>query len=156
MIRRINVKKLLIGLLVLGSFSSFASTDCTYIAIGEAGYRLHLSVEKAMKIVDAEMAKKGFTKKSDEADAKYKVNFWTDIFIGDWNGLDHEVVGDNDATASITRISDNKKLYAESASGTSGLVGGSFRKAKSRVLLQRILKNFPNCSELEVHKTLIK
>ncbi len=144
------MKKLLIGLLAVGSISSFANSDCTYTAIGQDGYRLHLSVEKAMKIIDAEMAKKGFTKKfdEDEADAKYKVKFWTDITVGEWNGLDHEIVGDNDATASITRISDNKKLYAGSASGTSGLVGGIFRKAKSRVLLKSILKNFPNCSEL--------
>jgi len=137
-----------LGVVVVTSAPVFASENCTYFPVGEDGYRLHLPVYKSVKIVEEVLSKKGFKRVSDESLAKYRVDFHTDISTGRWNELEYGVLGDNVAIAALKRISDGKIIYETGEMGVSGIVGPVAKKQKSRLLLKRILKRFPKCSEI--------
>ena len=56
-----------LGLVALTSVSAFATGNCSYVAVGRDGYRLHLPVTKSVKIVEQILSKKGYTRVFDDS-----------------------------------------------------------------------------------------
>lgn len=157
------MKKLLVGLLALGSISAYSSTGCKYHVDGVSTLkrgrliqveeslrsikRNRKNTQKSIKLIETEMKSKGYTKSS-QASADYLMKFKTIIYVGKFNGLENDFFGDNYAVIKMARSGDGKLIYKDNISDVSGVVGSIGKRAKSRILLRKILENVPECSQL--------
>jgi hypothetical protein len=141
------MKKTLIGLLVLGSISSFAATDCTYFAKEVGGEIDNRLSQKAFKTVKKKMSKKGYTRVFDQRDATYTLEFSADWWSGAWNGMDNEC-GDSQATVKLYSNSDGRVKAQGKREGVAGYICGIAKGAKANSLLRKTFSIVPNCSEL--------
>jgi hypothetical protein len=143
------MKFFLLFLITLNSISSFAETDCTYFA-KEVGHAIENSLsQKAYRVIENKMKKKGYKRVFEVDDAVYTLKFSADWWRGAvHNGLNHEVCGDALATVKLTSNID-KRVKAESRyEGVSGILCSIGRDAKAILLLKRALKVIPICAEL--------
>jgi hypothetical protein len=143
-----KMKKLLLGLLVLGSISSFAATDCTYFAKEVGGAIDNSLSQKAFKTVKKKMSKKGYKRVFDQRDATYTLEFSADWRRGPWNGMDNVYCGDSEATVKLYSNSDGRVKAQGKREGVAGYLCGIAKDAKANNLLIKTFSVVPNCSEL--------
>jgi hypothetical protein len=150
------MKLYLITLLALVSTSAFATEYCSYVAVGKQGNNSPLTSGKFLRIVDQTLAEKGYVKVFDESEATYRVDFYRSVSTGYLNNPQmgsaqnpsYSAFGENSVSISLSRTLDAKNLYTVSETGGAGIIFGIASTPKSKILLKRILSNFPDCTQL--------